>query len=69
MSDPKKTSFKEAGAGKSGNLLRWPEWLRGADPLRPPVRHTFATWKHYTAESPLLPSGLLGPVRLTQESE
>ena len=54
----------DAAYGPGGNLIRWPRWLRGADPLRPPARHTFATWRHYTAKSPLLPSGLLGPVRL-----
>ena len=27
-------------------------------------RLTFSTWKHYDKDSPLLPSGLLGPVRV-----
>jgi len=54
----------DAEYGRGGNLVRWPDWLQNADPLRPPVRRSFATWKHYTAESPLLSSGLLGPVRL-----
>jgi hypothetical protein len=41
-----------------------PQWyLEGK---RPPAtqRKTFTTWRHYTAESPLLPSGLLGPVQV-----
>lgn len=46
-----------------GALSRWPEWLLKGLP-RPSGRLTFATWKHYTKDSPLLPSGLLGPVRL-----
>jgi hypothetical protein len=50
--------------GRSGNLERWPDWLL-KDEARPvPGRYTFATWKHYTKDSPLLPSGLLGPLRL-----
>ena len=50
--------------GKDGNLLRWPEWIAKGD-LRPsPGRFTFATWRHFTKDTPLLPSGLLGPVRL-----
>jgi hypothetical protein len=47
-----------------GRLLRWPEWLlKGAS--RPLTgRYAFATWRHFTKDSPLLPSGLLGPVTL-----
>jgi hypothetical protein len=28
-------------------------------------RATFTTWRHYTPDDPLLPSGLLGPVTLS----
>jgi len=43
---------------------RWPAWPP-IGPLRPqPSRVTFTTWKHWTANDPLLPSGLLGPVTL-----
>ena len=52
----------DAEYGKDGNLLRWPEWLTGGA-MRPSTgRTTFASWRHFTAETPLLPSGLLGPV-------
>ena len=30
----------------------------------PSSRVAFTTWKHWTADDPLLPSGLLGPVTL-----
>ena len=30
-------------------------------------RLTFATWRHFTKDSPLLPSGLLGPVRIFKD--
>ncbi|HTY59457.1 MAG TPA: glycosyl hydrolase, partial [Bacteroidota bacterium] len=53
--------------GKSGNLVRWPEWLLKKDPVPPSGRSTFATWRHFTKDSPLLSSGLLGPVRLLRE--
>ena len=59
----------DAAYGPKGNLLRIPAWLRNANPLRPPLRRTFATWKHYTAHSRLLPSGLLGPVRLLSSAQ
>lgn len=42
---------------------RWPEWLTGNKP-RVSGRYTFTTGRFYKADSPLLKSGLLGPVRL-----
>lgn len=42
---------------------QWPEWLLKGQP-RSSGRYTFATWKFYNKDSPLLPSGLLGPVTI-----
>lgn len=42
-------------------LLEWPEWFRTGKP-RPSERYTFTTCRHYKKDSPLAPSGLLGPV-------
>ncbi|MGQ9590500.1 MAG: glycosyl hydrolase [Planctomycetota bacterium] len=50
--------------GRGGNLLRVPEWVREGRPRPSPGRYAFATWRHYSKDSPLLPSGLLGPVSL-----
>jgi hypothetical protein len=50
--------------GKEGNLLRWPDWLVKGEPRPSCGRLTFSTWKHFTENSPLLPSGLIGPVIL-----
>jgi len=44
---------------------KWPEWLLKGLP-RTSGRYTFTTYKHYTKDSPLLPSGLLGPVRVVR---
>lgn len=44
---------------------KWPEWLvKGLQ--RTSGRYTFTTYKHYTKDSPLLKSGLLGPVTIQQ---
>ena len=32
------------------------------------TKYTFSAWKAYKADSPLLPSGLLGPVAILQEA-
>jgi hypothetical protein len=44
-------------------LKAWPQWLLAGKPS-PAGRFTFTTWRHYTKDSPLLESGLLGPVKL-----
>jgi len=49
---------------RGGYALKvYPDWFQRGE--RSPVgRVTFATWKHYERNAPLLPSGLLGPVTL-----
>ncbi len=42
---------------------QWPEWLINGKP-RTSGRYTFTTYKHYNADSPLLKSGLTGPVKI-----
>jgi hypothetical protein len=44
-------------------LKEWPQWLLDGKPS-PSGRLTFTTWHHWKKDSPLLESGLLGPVRL-----
>jgi hypothetical protein len=45
---------------------KWPEWLLDGKP-RPSKRYTFTTSIQYKADSPLQPSGLIGPVRIVAE--
>ena len=45
-------------------LSRWPEWLTSGKERPVQSRITFTTWKHWNANDPLSPSGLLGPVTL-----
>ncbi len=44
-------------------LAEWPEWFVKCQP-RPSKRQTFYTWKHWSKDDALLPSGLIGPVVL-----
>ncbi len=44
-------------------LKEWPQWLLEGKPS-PTGRLTFTTWHHWTKDSPLLESGLIGPVTL-----
>lgn len=45
---------------------RWPEWLLKNQP-RTSGRYTFSSYQPYKADSPLLESGLVGPVTIVQE--
>jgi hypothetical protein len=43
---------------------KWPDWLDNPDKPNPTGRIGFVTWPYWKAEDKLLPSGLIGPVRL-----
>jgi (4-O-methyl)-D-glucuronate---lignin esterase len=47
----------------NGTLQAWPQWLLEGKPS-PTGRFTFTSWRLWRGDDPLLPSGLLGPVRL-----
>lgn len=48
----------------NGALLEFPAWWHDATAVAQRERAAFSTWQFYRATSPLLPSGLVGPVRL-----
>lgn len=47
-----------------GSIPGWPEWVRNKQPRADPRRISFAVVKMREKTDPLLPSGLLGPVKL-----
>lgn len=49
-------------------LFEWPQWFKEGKP-RPSGRLTFTSCKHYKKDTPLVPSGLLGPVTIQVQSE
>ena len=50
-------------------LKEVPSWLRDGKPRPSAGRYTMTSWKFYTKDSPLLESGLLGPVRILSFEE
>lgn len=49
---------------QDGHLAKWPEWLLEGKPRPSKERVTFATWHFWNKNSPLLESGMIGPVTL-----
>ena len=52
----------------SGNYLKeFPDWFLQHQPRPSKGRYTFTTWNYFDKTSPLISSGLLGPVRVVNE--
>jgi hypothetical protein len=55
--------------GANGRALKaYPDWFIKNQPRPQQGRKGFAIWYYHRADTPLLPAGLLGPVRLVQPS-
>jgi hypothetical protein len=52
---------EDSARATAGELTEWPDWLQKGMPS-PAGRYTFTTWRLWKKNSPLLESGLLGPV-------
>jgi hypothetical protein len=69
--EPDDLEWGESGPWRHGDqtkvgkpLKKVPEWVDAGKPRPSSGRFTFTTWKFYEKDSPLLPSGLLGPVQI-----
>ncbi|MCL5096016.1 MAG: hypothetical protein M1608_00470, partial [Candidatus Omnitrophica bacterium] len=54
---------EDSDRNPNGTLKSWPQWLEEGKPS-PTGRFTFTSWRLWPKNSPLQPSGLLGPVTL-----
>ncbi len=55
------------GHMNAGNFLKaFPDWFLNKEPRPSKGRYCFTTWNYFTKNSPLVSSGLLGPVRIMQ---
>ncbi len=54
-------------AARGMALKDLPDWLIEGKPRPSRGRYTFVNWQYYSKDAPLLPSGLLGPVRVMTE--
>ncbi len=60
----KKIPYHGAGDYRGYPLLEIPEWVWSGEERPSKDRVTFSTWKYVEKDSPLEPSGLIGPVKL-----
>ena len=54
----------DTGMRQRDSIMEWPEWYQKGLPKPEGGRVTFTTYRNYTKDSPLLESGLIGPVIL-----
>ena len=52
-------------ANQGGYLKRFPDWFVKKETRPSKGRFCFTTWNYFTKDSPLIPSGLLGPVTIS----
>ena len=63
--EPPDCDFEPAPLPGGWLLSRYPAWFKqGLKARTSPKRTCFATWNYFTKDSPLVPSGVLGPVRV-----
>ena len=69
--EPADCQWSPGFMGHGGFLKRFPDWFAAwsaKGEKRPSSgRYTFTTWNYFTKDSKLIPSGLLGPVRVMKE--
>jgi hypothetical protein len=65
--EPADCEWAKGDMGYGGPLKAIPDWFRKGQPRPSAGRYCFTTWNYFSKESPLRPSGLLGPVRLMAE--
>jgi hypothetical protein len=66
--EPADCEWNKGDRGFGGPLRAFPDWLIKGLPRPSAGRYTFTTWNYFTIDSPLISSGLLGPVTLLAQS-
>jgi hypothetical protein len=60
---------KDRGADKGRALKAYPDWFVKNQPRPETNRLAFVNWYYHRKDTPLIPSGLLGPVKLVPQAE
>jgi hypothetical protein len=62
--EPPDCEWIPGARGNGGSLEDFPDWFLKNEPRPSSGRYCFTTWNYFTKDSPLIPSGLIGPVGL-----
>jgi hypothetical protein len=62
--EPPDCEWIPGARGNGGSLKEFPDWFLKDEPRPSKGRYCFTTWNYFTKDSPLIPSGLIGPVEL-----
>ena len=63
--EPADCDWRPGDYGGGSYLVAYPDWFKTGLKSRPSkCRRCFSTWNYFTADSSLVPSGLIGPVRI-----
>ncbi|MGL4511981.1 MAG: glycosylhydrolase-like jelly roll fold domain-containing protein, partial [Lacipirellulaceae bacterium] len=63
------TTGRDKGEELGRGLAAFPDWLLKGGPRPSGDRLTFTSWFYHRRDTPLLPAGLIGPVRLVPYGE
>jgi len=64
---PADCEFIPGYLGGGYSLKEFPDWFLKKQPRPSKGRYCFTTWNYFTKDSPLVSSGLLGPVKIIEE--
>ena len=65
--EPADMEWSDAPWGEQKYLKEFPDWFLKNQPRPSKGRYAFTTWNYFTKSSPLVSSGLIGPVTLVKE--
>ncbi|MEY4539431.1 MAG: hypothetical protein RLZZ306_1188, partial [Bacteroidota bacterium] len=65
--EPEDTEWMPGHLWGGKYLKEFPDWFINNKPRPSKGRYCFTTWNYFTKDSPLVKSGLLGPVRIVKE--
>lgn len=65
--EPADMEWGDGGRKAGGPIKALPDWFVKNQPRPSKGRFTFCTWNYFTKDSPLVPAGLIGPVKLVRE--
>ena len=67
--EPADCQWGKGDQGFGGPLKVYPDWVLKGSPRPSSGRYAFTTWNYFTKDSPLRPSGLIGPVTIQRQSQ